>query len=161
MILRLQGVYKLPKPARIWITQCLRIFLIINLVEAVAYNLGKDAVKEEEHKNDLNNTDELVGDTLFDHDYLKHFLEPVSKTMINNKLSSWRMKEMDSVLKLWNKSGQEFKIITEDGYILSLFRITPSPSNANEERPLAPILLLHGFLAAPEIFLTRGEEDLG
>uniref|UniRef100_A0A8D8RT47 Lipase 1 n=1 Tax=Cacopsylla melanoneura TaxID=428564 RepID=A0A8D8RT47_9HEMI len=151
MILRAQGGSKV---GRIWITLCLMVLII--LVQTDASNSGKGAVNDEHTTND---TSAESIDTLFDHDYLKNFLEPASRTIRSNSMASWHMKEMDSVLKLWNKSGQEFKIITEDGYILSLFRITAT-SPPNKERPLTPILLLHGFLAAPEIFLTRGKEDL-
>ncbi|KAL1459171.1 hypothetical protein WDU94_011178 [Cyamophila willieti] len=55
---------------------------------------------------------------------------------------------------MWGYPGEEHTITTEDGYIMSLFRITPKQINAK------PILFLHGFLSSPEQFLLQGKKDL-
>ncbi|KAL1451129.1 hypothetical protein WDU94_003419 [Cyamophila willieti] len=92
----------------------------------------------------------------FDPDYLKMFLEPDAEIYRHFPISStaWHVKETVEVLKIWGKSGEEHTITTEDGYILSLFRITPIKEKAT------PVLFLHGLLAAPETWLIRGKEDL-
>ncbi|KAL1451128.1 hypothetical protein WDU94_003418 [Cyamophila willieti] len=88
--------------------------------------------------------------------YLKLFVEPDSEELQNTPIgpTSWHVKKTLDILKMWGKSGEEHTITTEDGYILSLFRITPLKEKAT------PVLFLHGLLAAPETWLMRGKDDL-
>uniref|UniRef100_A0A8D8YPL2 Lipase n=2 Tax=Cacopsylla melanoneura TaxID=428564 RepID=A0A8D8YPL2_9HEMI len=89
-------------------------------------------------------------------DYFKLFVEPDSEELRNTPIGpkTWHVKKTLDILKMWGKSGEEHTITTEDGYILSLFRITPLKEKAT------PVLFLHGLLAAPETWLIRGKEDL-
>ncbi|KAL1458981.1 hypothetical protein WDU94_011000, partial [Cyamophila willieti] len=106
-------------------------------------------------------------DGSFDPHYLENYLEPDSEAFRNISVCPklWHMKETIQILKTWGYSGEEHIVVTEDGYILSLFRIiTPTsdtrPPPNNDTRTQAPVLFIHGFLASPETFILRGKEDL-
>ncbi|KAL1459169.1 hypothetical protein WDU94_011176, partial [Cyamophila willieti] len=94
--------------------------------------------------------------SLYDRNYFENFLEPDSEEFrhIGVCPKLWHVKETLPLLKMWGYPGEEHTITTEDGYIMSLFRVKPTKENAR------PVLILHGYLAAPEIFLIRGKEDL-
>uniref|UniRef100_A0A8D8QKG6 Partial AB-hydrolase lipase domain-containing protein n=1 Tax=Cacopsylla melanoneura TaxID=428564 RepID=A0A8D8QKG6_9HEMI len=91
----------------------------------------------------------IQSNTAFDPNYLEHFLEPDSEEFRNISVCPklWHLKDTLSVLKMWGYPGEEHTITTEDGYIMSIFRITPKRANAK------PVLFLHGFLNCPETFL--------
>ncbi|KAL1459541.1 hypothetical protein WDU94_011511 [Cyamophila willieti] len=54
----------------------------------------------------------------------------------------------DEIIKFYGYPGEEHKVLTEDGYILSNFRLA-NPGGY-------PILLLHGMTATSDSFLLRG-----
>ncbi|KAI5703468.1 hypothetical protein M8J76_003013 [Diaphorina citri] len=68
----------------------------------------------------------------------------------------WRFNFIDTaaLIELWGYKSEEHKVTTEDGYIISLYRILPKQEGS------PPVLVMHGFLACSETFLVRGKPDL-
>ncbi|KAL1449449.1 hypothetical protein WDU94_001953 [Cyamophila willieti] len=90
-----------------------------------------------------------------DPDYWKNFMEPDSTAYYAGVFpQGYHVKETLQVLKMWGQPGEGYNVTTEDGYIISLFRIKPKKPNA------IPVLILHGFLGCPETHLMRGKQDL-
>ncbi|KAI5703394.1 hypothetical protein M8J75_011282 [Diaphorina citri] len=59
----------------------------------------------------------------------------------------------DDMIRFWNYPSEEHKILTEDGYILTVFRI-PNPGGY-------PVLMLHGLTVSSDCwFLRTPKEDL-
>uniref|UniRef100_A0A8D8M7N6 Lipase 1 n=1 Tax=Cacopsylla melanoneura TaxID=428564 RepID=A0A8D8M7N6_9HEMI len=57
----------------------------------------------------------------------------------------------DEIIRFYGYPGEEHKVLTEDGYILTNFRIA-NPGGY-------PILLLHGMTATSDCWLTRNPRD--
>lgn len=75
--------------------------------------------------------------------------------------SDWKL----TVEQRWNQYGfgyEEYKVTTQDGYILTLMRIPASPNdleNASEQSEKQPILLVHELLDSSEAFTRLGPDQ--
>uniref|UniRef100_A0A8D8S4H0 Lipase 1 n=1 Tax=Cacopsylla melanoneura TaxID=428564 RepID=A0A8D8S4H0_9HEMI len=98
---------------------------------------------------------EVLRPVPLDPDYWRNFMEPDSTAYYSGVFpQGYHVKEPLQILKMWGQHGQGHNVTTEDGYIISLFRIKPKKLNA------IPVLILHGFLGCPETHLMRGKQDL-
>ncbi|XP_017777785.1 PREDICTED: lysosomal acid lipase/cholesteryl ester hydrolase-like [Nicrophorus vespilloides] len=66
---------------------------------------------------------------------------------------------MISIVQRYNYKIQTHYVLTEDDYILTVFRIANSSSSFNSNRQ--PIFLQHGTICSSEIWLQRGEDSIG
>lgn len=64
------------------------------------------------------------------------------------------------IIKRWGYPVETHYVTTEDGYILTLFRI-PYGKKSALKQPGKPVLLQHGYKATSQCFISRGEKSLG
>ncbi|XP_046963435.1 lipase 1-like [Vanessa cardui] len=81
-------------------------------------------------------------------------------TPINNEIKTTLGYPRDSLLNftelsdLYGYSSEEHNVITEDGYILTIFRI--NGRNCAQKFKRTPVLLMHGFLQSSDAWLDAG-----
>ncbi|KAJ8967494.1 hypothetical protein NQ314_002809 [Rhamnusium bicolor] len=63
------------------------------------------------------------------------------------------------IAKRYGYPMKTYKVITEDGYILTLFRIPHN--NTDIKKPRQPVLLQHGIVASAIFWILQGQESLG
>ncbi|KAF2901737.1 hypothetical protein ILUMI_04465 [Ignelater luminosus] len=64
------------------------------------------------------------------------------------------------IIKRWGYPVETHYVTTEDGYILTLFRI-PYGKKSTLKQPGKPVLLQHGYKATSKCFISTGEKSLG
>ncbi|KAF2901738.1 hypothetical protein ILUMI_04466 [Ignelater luminosus] len=64
------------------------------------------------------------------------------------------------VIKRWGYPVETHHAITEDGYILTLFRI-PYGQNSSSKQPGHPVLVQHGYKSNSKCFVSTGKKSLG
>ncbi|KAK5643366.1 hypothetical protein RI129_007211 [Pyrocoelia pectoralis] len=67
---------------------------------------------------------------------------------------------VSEIIKIRGYPVEEHEVTTEDGYILTLFRI-PFGKNASNQIPGRPILVMHGVLINSASYVNRGNKSLG
>ncbi|KAF5294558.1 hypothetical protein FQR65_LT10750 [Abscondita terminalis] len=67
---------------------------------------------------------------------------------------------VSQIVERWGYPLEEHKVTTEDGYILTLFRIPNGKHTINKKRG-PPILLQHGAILNSASFINRGNKSLG
>ncbi|KAF5291040.1 hypothetical protein FQA39_LY14473 [Lamprigera yunnana] len=63
------------------------------------------------------------------------------------------------IIKRWGYPTEEHVVITDDGYMLTLFRI-PHGLNSTTTQPREPVLLQHGAVLNSASFVNRGNKSL-
>lgn len=58
-------------------------------------------------------------------------------------------------------SATNYEVRTEDGYILTMFRVTKGDELSSEGKQKQPVFLLHGAASAQASFTKTGNNSLG
>lgn len=85
---------------------------------------------------------------------------PPTNFSVPPKFSSIAMDDAElSLLELirrYNYTVEDHAVQTEDGYLLSLYRIVDSPKRKKVPRKTVPVLLAHGLCGSAATFLVMG-----
>lgn len=67
------------------------------------------------------------------------------------------------LINKWGYTGEEFEVMTVDGYKLKIHRITSSPKNSSKEKEGKQVVYMqHGLLASSDSWVLQGPpKDFG
>ncbi|XP_012859671.1 lipase member K-like [Echinops telfairi] len=62
---------------------------------------------------------------------------------------------ISQIISYWGYPDEVYDVVTEDGYILGLYRIPHGKTNSNNSAPWPAVLLQHGFLDSSSVWVSN------
>ncbi|KAG7303669.1 hypothetical protein JYU34_012220 [Plutella xylostella] len=80
---------------------------------------------------------------------------PPVKDLVNSGFEEDAVLDFIALTKKYGYTSEEHEVITEDGYILTIFRISRGKA-CNRSEPPDPVVMMHGLLKSSDTFVTPG-----